>query len=340
MESGRSAQNPVWLYLKESDTLHLMHTSQKGRDQGTSRVMQLTSLDGGRTWSKPKTIIEHSGTFLRNHPIQALDGSWLLPVYHTPKGLFDHKSQYSEVQRSTDEGKSWEPLAMMAPPPMALVQPSIVRLANNFLLSFFRDRRDGNIWRTLSKDDGRSWSHPSRTILPNPNKAVQAMMLQSGAIAILFDNQRGAKQPDHRKLSPMTIALSYDAGTTFPYAKDLEDDYDVLLEYAYPSMVQEPKGDIHLRYDSLQDVLHLSEGVEFQGQPNSLDDGWRPERVVAGDRGRIRTLMFRTARPSLAVTDTESTCCYCVCVCGNRLLQLHIQFWGQDPDRHPLYSHH
>lgn len=44
-------------------------------------------------------------------------------------------------------------------------------------------------------------------------------MLQSGAIAILFDNQKGAKQRDHRMLSPMTIALSFDNGTTWPYAK-------------------------------------------------------------------------------------------------------------------------
>lgn len=56
-------------------------------------------------------------------------------------------------------------------------------------------------------------------MLPNPNKAVQALRLQSGAIAILFDNQKGAKTRTHRKLSPMTIALSYDNGTTWPYAK-------------------------------------------------------------------------------------------------------------------------
>jgi hypothetical protein len=73
--------------------------------------------------------------------------------------------------------------------------------------------------RTISNDDGYTWFRPWRTVLPNPNKAVQALMLQSGAIAILFDNQKGGKTREHRKLSPMTIALSFDNGTTWPYAK-------------------------------------------------------------------------------------------------------------------------
>lgn len=143
VNEGRSAQNPVFLWNNETDTIHLLHTSQRGADQGTSRVQEVTSTDGGDRWSDVDIIInDRDGTFLRNHPIRSLDGAWLLPVYHTPKGLHDHKSQFSEMLRSDDDAKTWKPIAVMAPPPMAFVQPSVVRLANNSLVAFFRDRRD------------------------------------------------------------------------------------------------------------------------------------------------------------------------------------------------------
>lgn len=140
--NGRSAQNPVFLWDNATDTIHLLHTSQRGPDQGTSRIQEVTSTDGGDRWSRIDIIYDKEGTFLRNHPIRALDGAWLLPVYHTPKGLHDHKSQYSEMMRSEDDGKTWNAISIMAPPPMALVQPTVVRLANNSLVAFFRDRRD------------------------------------------------------------------------------------------------------------------------------------------------------------------------------------------------------
>jgi predicted neuraminidase len=77
------------------------------------------------------------------------------------------------------------------------VQPSIVRLPDNStgegkgeLLAFFRSRRRDNVWRARSFDEGRSWSEPKRTPLPNPNKSVQALTLQSGATALVFNNNR------------------------------------------------------------------------------------------------------------------------------------------------------
>jgi predicted neuraminidase len=137
----------VFLWNNETDVIHLLHTSQQGKDQGTSRIQEVTSSDGGDRWSRVDILYDKEGTFLRNHPIRSLDGAWLLPVYHTPLGLWDHASQYSEMMRSDDDGKTWEPIAIMAPPPMACVQPSVVRLANDSLVSFFRDRRDVAIYK-------------------------------------------------------------------------------------------------------------------------------------------------------------------------------------------------
>lgn len=82
---------------------------------------------------------------------------------------------------------------------MALVQPSVIRTIDKVtkdpmphLVAFFRSRYHDNIFRAESEDDGYTWSIPRPTILPNNNKAVQALTLQSGNIALVFNNNRQA----------------------------------------------------------------------------------------------------------------------------------------------------
>lgn len=78
-----------------------------------------------------------------------------------------------------------------------LVQPTVVRPVPNrqYLRAFFRDRRAGNIYSASSNDEGYSWTEPKKTALPNNNAAIQATMLHSGNMAIVFNptNQQGEK---------------------------------------------------------------------------------------------------------------------------------------------------
>jgi predicted neuraminidase len=144
---------------------------------------------------------------------------------------------------------------------MALAQPTVVRINDEGgsewsprLVAFFRSRYYDNIFRAESPDDGRSWSIPRPTILPNNNKAVQALTLRSGAVAIVFDNNRGEWKCERNNIcpegtmQPLSVALSLDEGHTWPYVRDLQTEFDKRLEFTYPSIVQTPNGDIHISY--------------------------------------------------------------------------------------------
>ena len=55
------------------------------------------------------------------------------------------------------------------------------------LISFFRDRRAQYIYRATSSNDGVTWSKPSKTKLPNNNSGIEATVLISGHIAIVYN---------------------------------------------------------------------------------------------------------------------------------------------------------
>uniref|UniRef100_A0A061RZT5 Bnr repeat-like domain protein n=1 Tax=Tetraselmis sp. GSL018 TaxID=582737 RepID=A0A061RZT5_9CHLO len=261
---GRSLQNPTWLWDDKMDRILLMYTSQRGTNQATSSVHAVESSDGGRNWSDHRVLFTERGAFLKNVPVRSHDGSsWLLPMYHTPKGAGHMPSQWSALRTTSDGGQTWSGETNMAARGTGLVQPSVVRLTGPSgeepslrLAAFFRSRQMDNVWRSESHDDGATWSAPSRTPLPNCNKAVQALRLRSGALAIVFNNNRGESvrvKPRaalfvDSKMHPLSIGLSYDDGITWPYVRDLEPDFDNRLEYSYPSIVQTEDGEIHVTY--------------------------------------------------------------------------------------------
>lgn len=123
-----------------------------------------------------------------------------------------------------------------------LIQPSVIRPKSNqpYLLAFFRDEIQGYIYNSTSSDDGVSWSTPVPTQLPNNDAAIQAAVLKSGNIALVFN-------PTHNERYPIRIALSLDLGKTWPYYRDLDTGFPG-SELSYPSILQSPDGYIHVSY--------------------------------------------------------------------------------------------
>lgn len=150
-----------------------------------------------------------NGSFVRNQAIRgANDNEWLLPVYFARDGIGaankQRNSQYSALARRYDDSMHWE-LFNMSSPGQALVQPTVVcmwphrarttlppailspdptlilirqvRLLDGTLKAWFRDRDAGFIFTSESNDDGHAWTRPTRTVLPNNNKAIQVSRL-------------------------------------------------------------------------------------------------------------------------------------------------------------------
>ena len=61
---------------------------------------------------------------------------------------------------------------------------------------------------------GKSWTHPEKTDLPNNNAAIQANVLSSKNVVLCFNPTTGPRDI-------MRIAVSQDGGKTWPHYKVL-----------------------------------------------------------------------------------------------------------------------
>ncbi|UPQ96794.1 sialidase [Chloropicon primus] len=271
---ARSAQNPV-LIADRSGKLVLLHTSQQAdKGQGTSMIIKLAARAPFERWTKPKQVKfpGKEGPFVRHKMVLSEKKTWLLPVYYTPKGYRDIGEHYTEMLESKDAGETWTRKGVMSEKGENLAQASVIRLNGGQLLAFFRSRKENWLFSSFSYDDGATWTKAIQTQLPNNNCGVAATLLESGAIALVFNNQR-----DDRFRWPLTIALSYDDGFTWPYLRDIEDDdetqklttcprcvFGKKAEYSYPSILQSKDGYIHITYTYKRSFIkHVKIGEEW-----------------------------------------------------------------------------
>ena len=281
----RSEQNPL-LFPAPDGTLWLLWTAQVAGNQDTAIVRRRISTDAGRSWGAVETLFPEQpgfGTFIRNPIVVTAGGDWLLPIWRCTKppiGAWTGDLDTSSVMRSTDGGRSWTEHAV--PDSTGLVHMSLVDLGARRLVAFFRSRWADWVYASRSADDGRSWSSPEPTSLPNNNSSIQATRLADGGIAIVF-NDSSAADATGRRMSlyddiggdevapltersafwgapraPMTVAISEDEGRTWPWRRNLEvgDGYCMTnnskdrlnREFSYPTIHETPDGALHIAY--------------------------------------------------------------------------------------------
>ena len=177
-----------------------------------------------------------------------------------------NEHQYSAVEVSQDH-KTWKEYTVKDS--NYLVQPSIIRPEMNAssLTAYFRDRRHSHVYSAMSKDDGRSWTTPAATSLPNNNAAIQAAVLHSGNVVIVYNPTTSAR-------NPISISLSEDHGKTWHYTRSLdyvheeEEEVEVTkkksrsVEFSYPSILQSPDGNIHISYTYNRDTIKYTRLTE------------------------------------------------------------------------------
>ncbi len=258
-DSTRSEQNPV-LFPAPDGKLWLLYTAQKSGNQNTAIIRYRISEDNGYTWGAIETLFDTPGTFVRQ-PIIVLDnGEWLLPIwycYTSPGEKWTGNKDVSAVKISKDEGKTWEEYEVANS--LGCVHMNIEKLEDGRLLALFRSRWADSIYSSYSTDNGRTWSEPTPTELPNNNSSIQFTKLNNGHLALVFNNMNAEncterrtslydeiededdtssasaalaiedeKKAEERSAfwgaprAPMTIAISEDNGKSWPYMKNLE----------------------------------------------------------------------------------------------------------------------
>ena len=276
-DSSRSEQNPL-LFLVPDGRLWLFYTAQEtrgcSREEWQCRVvageaeggytMQWTAVircriseDGGHTWGPVQIFSEQPGSFCRQPMVVLSNEDWLFPMYYSFKAA-GHGDDYSVMRISEDQGQTWQEYPV--PESRGRVHASVVELSEGRLAAFFRSRAADRIYVSRSTDYGRTWTVPERTLLPNNNASIQASRLQSGNLAIIFNQFSGSDDPNQtvwpRRRYPVTVALSADGGETWPYMRhvDTGDDFcgeeNVYLNRrcGYPCLLQSRDGAIHIGY--------------------------------------------------------------------------------------------
>lgn len=276
-DPARSEQNPMLFYAPDHK-LWLFYTAQETRGcskrewsqkvaageaegtytmQWTSEIRRRISEDNGHTWGPITIFSEQPGSFCRQPMLLMSNGEWLFPMYYSMPGTA-HGDDYSVMRISSDQGQSWREYPV--PQSRGRVHASVVELSHGWLIAFFRSRAADRIYSSRSEDYGRTWTPPERTELPNNNASIQAMKLNSGNLAIIFNNLSVNDDPDATIWPPIrypiTVAISENEGATWPYRRhidtsdDFSGDQNVHLNRRceYPSMMQTKDGALHIGY--------------------------------------------------------------------------------------------
>ncbi|WP_064696728.1 sialidase family protein [Rhizobium aegyptiacum] len=249
----KSEQNPLIFNAPDGKTW-LLYTSQTSGNQDGSVVKCRISDDGGRTFGPVRILCDNPGTFVRQPIVVNGKGHWLLPVFRCV-GLDGRRwsgdADTAAVLISRDGGASWQMHDI--PDSIGAVHMNILPLGGDAMIAFYRNRFAENILSSRSSDGGETWSAPEPAELPNNNSSIQAIVLDDGGIAMVY-NHSNATMSDARRLSlydeiedgeaggattvaaadigrqavwgvpraPLSLAISRDGGKCFPYRMDLD----------------------------------------------------------------------------------------------------------------------
>lgn len=236
---GLSEGNPV-LHPWPDGTVTLFWVTMHGRGWSTCRIRirDSASAGGERRWGPERSFAEDLGYMTRHKPLVMSNGELLLPLY-------DERAWASFCAWSKDGGKTWQRGDLIVSEPCN-IQPTVVETRPGKLIALLRHGgKDGFLWRTTSKDYGRTWSDPEPTGVANPNSGADMVMLPSGAIAIALNDSPRAR-------TPLTLGLSIDEARTFPYRRNVE---SAPGEYSYPALIVDRDGCLQLTYTYRRETI-------------------------------------------------------------------------------------
>jgi predicted neuraminidase len=168
------------------------------------------------------------GDLKEKHP-----GRWILPLYCDTFSA-------SIMVTSDDRGKTWQTGKPMIG--FGNIQPSLVRKKDGTLVAFMRDNGPHKRIRvSTSADDGESWSPVVDTDFPNPGAGIEALRLNNGHWALIYnDASRGRHS--------LAVSLSDDEGKSWKWTRHLEKHAPGQGSFHYPSIIQASDGRIHVTY--------------------------------------------------------------------------------------------
>ncbi|MFZ2658065.1 MAG: sialidase family protein [Victivallales bacterium] len=226
----------------------------------------LRSSDNGATWAEPEIFKPLPyRTFVRNRVLSSW-GEWIFPfqTYETrgdfaPSPFDDgsFKVPMNGALITGDSGKTWTISSKVSGIDWA--ENNIVELSGEMLAMLVRADGTGCLYRSNSKDRGRTWSEPVPTDIPNPGAKFRLFRLKDGRVVLIHNPNPSRKgctatsnQPNR---NPLSMWISDDDMKTWGYRRMLTDFPGSL---SYPDgFVDEKEEYVHFVFDyNRHDVIY------------------------------------------------------------------------------------
>jgi len=239
--------------------------------------MQMTSDDGGATWTEPRRLPEGIIGPVKNKPVELADGTLVCP------SSTEHDGWRLHLETTKDLGRTWTrtgPLNDGAK--KGAIQPSLLFHGDGRWQLLARDRRrKGNVWSTWSDDKGKTWSELESTGLPNPSSGTDALTLADGRQLLVYNHRQRPSEdaPTADSRGVLNVAVS-DDGIHWQAGLVLEDSDG---EFSYPAVIQTKHGLVHITYTwERKKVRHVVlDPAKLTLVP--IEDGVWPQAVERAD---------------------------------------------------------
>ena len=200
--------------------------------------MYKTSSDLGITWSAAVRLPDGILGPVKNKPVELSDGSIL-----SPSSTENNDQWKVHIERSADQGKTWQKIPVDPETDFEVIQPSILSYPDGLLQILCRSKQ-GNVIGSWSEDQGMTWSKLTRTELLNPNAGTDAITLKDGSQLIVYNPLVPGKEWFNGRFK-LNAAQSSD-GKIWKDILVLED--GTKEEYSYPAVIQTEDGKVHITY--------------------------------------------------------------------------------------------
>jgi predicted neuraminidase len=221
-----SAGNPV-LFQEPGGRIHLLYVVLKGHYWNDAYLQGVWSDNEGKTWSKPIQHWQEPGMMIRHPPVLLDSGSYLLPAY-------DERARQSILLSSSPPYSKWQAAYRFEVP--ELIQPTLVNENSGRLTLVFRpSTAPRKISLSHSTYQGKTWSQPQMTDLPNPLSGVSAFSANNNLVVVYNHTE------EHQRW-PLSASWSQNGGKTWKKVQHLD---QVPLEVSYPSFIVGNNNEVH-----------------------------------------------------------------------------------------------
>ena len=233
IDLAASIRYPCWnpvLFLPRTGQLLLFYKVGPSPERWWGMVRR--SPDNGKSWTKVKRLPSGYVGPVRNKPIELMNGTLLCESSDESKGWRVHLEWTGDPF-----GLWWRTPDLNAAFTVQAIQPTFLQWGD-WKFQILCRTKSGRVFESWSTNNAVVWHPLQRTSLPNPNSALDGVVLSDGRALVVYNHSTEGR-------SVLNVALSTN-GKVWQAGGVLESEAD--SEFSYPAVIQTKDSMIHVTY--------------------------------------------------------------------------------------------